>query len=368
MQKTHFDIAIVGGGIMGLATLYHIATRTDLSVALFEQGRLGGGSTHKSGGFVRAFHANPQEIEWSVQTLRFLRQYQSETAFNPIGCFYLADGIDSNAVGQALETMTQLGEKVDACSEQEIVTYLPQLQHQARKTVIHEPNAGFADPLKTSLLYAELAKQAGATIFECAQITDIEQTHIEQNDIAADSPLTLHINGSETPITAKAVSINLGAWSPEFLHKLGLPSDVFKKGIQADTYLVNEEDFPPFCVLDYQTDIYTRPFGHQQQLIGIATQKFDVDLHHHHQSDPAQQAACLTQLNTLMNPQQDKPVALGGRIGFDGYSKDFRGKIYLSKAIPNLCISEGWSGAGFKMAHGAGEHTMKTLLSAISAI
>lgn len=361
MQKTQFDIAIIGGGIMGLATLYHIATSTDLRVALFDQTRLGGGgSTHKSGGFVRAFHAHQQEIEWSVQTLHFLRKYQFETGFNPIGCFYLADGIEPDSIEQSLSTLTQLGESVKACSEQEIAIFLPQLQNKVRQMVIHEPNAGFADPLKTSLLYADLARQAGAIIFECAEVT-----HIQPSYPQAGSPLTLHVNGSEARVTARAVSLSLGAWSPDFLYKLGLDSNVFKKGIQADSYLVSEDDFPPFCVLDYQTDIYTRPFGYKQQLIGTATQLFDLDLRHHHQPDPTQQTACLQQLKTLMHPPLERPVALGGRIGFDGYSTDFRGKIYLSEVIPNLCISEGWSGAGFKMAHGAGAQTMNTLLSVI---
>jgi sarcosine oxidase subunit beta len=354
MQNTQlFDIAIVGGGIMGLATLYHLATSTNLRVALFEQARLGDGSTHKSGGFVRAFHTQRKQIEWSAETLRFLRQYSKETAFSAIGSYYFADGIEQDTLMQSMAILDEVGESAQLYSGKSIVEQLPQLLPGKRQSLVYEPNAGYADPLKTGLLYAELAKQAGAVIFEYAEVSHIELgTH-----------LSLHVNDSV--VMAKAVSLNLGAWSPEFLGKLGLPCDVFKKGIQADTYLVNDGDFPPFCVLDYQSDLYTRPIGRNQQLIGISTQKYDVDLNRDHSSDPKQRKACQIELETLFQPVQDQLKAMGGRIGFDGYRKELIGRIYLSDIIPNLCISEGWSGVGFKMAHGVGLSTMNTILSVL---
>ena len=350
MINSHFDVAVIGGGIMGLSTLYHLSKDTGLRVALFEQNRLGNGSTQKSGGFVRGFHHHRQDILWAHETLTFLRQYQNETGFKAIGCHYLLADVADGELHQSIRLMAKLGEELQLLEAEQLYTAVPQCQRNLVKRAIYEPGAGFADPLRTALFYAQLASDNGALYCEGARVKQINYDgvfRIELDDIG---------------YTADKVSLNLGAWSAEFLAAMGHRSDSHPKAVQADTFICNTAMFPDTCLLDEVTDLYTRPFGNNQQLIGIATNRYDVPLVQELAPDAAQRRACLDKLDKTLNISTSKLLHSGARVGFDSYTADCRGRLYLSASVPGLCISEGWSGAGFKLAHGAGRFAAKLIL------
>lgn len=354
MNLEKFDIIIVGGGIMGLSTLYHISklNRTrNLKIALVERTRLASGSTHMSGGFVRAFHWNNDEIKWSVKTLNFLRKHSQETNFNKIGCYYLADGIDLDRINISISNLKKYGEEVSLLDSTHVNTVLPQLRNNIRDYIIYEKNAGFADPLKTSLFYAELAKTLGASIFECAEVD-----YIKENN----NNFTLYIKNGGI-LQSKFIHLSLGAWSQSFCNKIGLTSESRAKRIQADSFLINKNEFPSCCLLDYKTDIFTRPIGINQQLLGTATEDFNIELNKELFLEEPQREICMKKIKTILD-LKTLPTPVGGRVGFDGYSSNLRGRIYLSSEINNISISEGWSGAGFKMAHGVGYDSAKFIL------
>ena len=54
-----FDVAVVGGGIVGASTAYHLALLSDARVALIERGRICGGGTAKSCTIVRTHTRSP---------------------------------------------------------------------------------------------------------------------------------------------------------------------------------------------------------------------------------------------------------------------------------------------------------------------
>jgi sarcosine oxidase, subunit beta len=356
MNIDEFDVVVIGGGIMGLSTLYHLVTKSTLKVALLERSRLGSGSTNISGGFVRGFHTTNQEISWAVETLKFLREYEKETGFHKIGCYYIADGLDINVIKNSLKYLNQCDEEANLCTEDSFIKNIPQLRKNKRNYIIYEPNSGYADPLKTSLFYADLAKNFGATIFECAEVD-----YLENNN----GYINVQVKKGNN-LKTRFVHVCLGAWSANFLNKIGINSLVRAKRIQADTYLSPKNNFPEHCLLDFTTDIFTRPFGMNQQLLGTATHEFDIDVDKYSLSNITQQKLCLEKLKGIVE-LNNEIKSIGGRIGFDGYLDDFKGKLYSSETMPSISISEGWSGAGFKMAHGVGNDSAKLILSKLES-
>ena len=65
----HADVVVIGGGVMGLSTAYHLAAAGVRDVLLVEQDELGSGSTSKAAGGVRAQFSDAVNIELGLRSL-----------------------------------------------------------------------------------------------------------------------------------------------------------------------------------------------------------------------------------------------------------------------------------------------------------
>ena len=84
------EIAIVGGGIAGIATAYYLARR-GLPVLVFEKGRIAGEQSSRNWGWVRV----PREIPAAMESLRLWRGISQEIGhdigFHQGGVAYLGE-------------------------------------------------------------------------------------------------------------------------------------------------------------------------------------------------------------------------------------------------------------------------------------
>ena len=85
------DVAIVGGGIVGLATAYHL-TRQGAKVAVFEKGDLAGEQSSRNWGWVRTLLRDLPEVPLAVRATTLWRELQAQTdvGFRESGIVYLA--------------------------------------------------------------------------------------------------------------------------------------------------------------------------------------------------------------------------------------------------------------------------------------
>ena len=64
------SVVVVGGGVVGLSTAYHLARAGVPDVVVVEKGELGSGSTCKAAGGVRAQFSDAVNIELGLRSLR----------------------------------------------------------------------------------------------------------------------------------------------------------------------------------------------------------------------------------------------------------------------------------------------------------
>ncbi|MEL6226787.1 MAG: FAD-dependent oxidoreductase, partial [Pseudomonadota bacterium] len=89
------DVAIIGGGIAGVATAYYLA-RAGQTVAVFEKGRIAGEQSSRNWGWIRQQGRDLAELPIMMEANRLWRNLASETddpalTFTECGVVYVAE-------------------------------------------------------------------------------------------------------------------------------------------------------------------------------------------------------------------------------------------------------------------------------------
>src|SRR5687768_16253005 len=88
------EVVVIGGGVIGASTAFHLAKRGVAGVVMLERGQLGAGATGKSGALVRCHYANVPEARLTLASLRVFRAWDDEVGagarwatpgFEPVG-------------------------------------------------------------------------------------------------------------------------------------------------------------------------------------------------------------------------------------------------------------------------------------------
>ena len=80
-----YDVVVVGGGVHGLSTAYHLAAQQGIGrVAVLEKGYIGGGSSGRNTAIVRSNYLTPEGIGFYERSRRLYEQLADELNFNPM--------------------------------------------------------------------------------------------------------------------------------------------------------------------------------------------------------------------------------------------------------------------------------------------
>src|SRR5207244_227858 len=74
---TRADVIVVGGGVNGASTAFHLASRGVKNVLLLERRHLGAGATGKSGSLVRMHYTNEPESKLAFESLKIFRDFRN---------------------------------------------------------------------------------------------------------------------------------------------------------------------------------------------------------------------------------------------------------------------------------------------------
>ncbi len=166
-QSESVDVAIIGGGIIGVSTAWFLVRR-GLSVALYEKGRIGGEQSGRNWGFVRQQGRAPTEIPLSMESLRNWRQIETEIG-EPVG-FRQAGIIYTGQSEEDLASFEQFVEharpyQLDShvLSRSELDDLVPGLGGNWIGG-LHTPSDGRAEPRLAAPAIARAAARSGAKI------------------------------------------------------------------------------------------------------------------------------------------------------------------------------------------------------------
>jgi len=136
----------------------------------------------------------------------------------------------------------------------------PQLDVSDYEAMVHDPDAGYADPIATAVGFAEGARRSGATVLEGRGVREIV---IREGRAAG-----VRLRGGGV-ITSERVVLAAGNWTPAIARPAGVRLPVrFVRGEVA--ILRRPPDFgaPPRIHFDFYSNTYSRPEGEKDVLVG----------------------------------------------------------------------------------------------------
>lgn len=210
------DVVIVGGGVMGASTAFHLA-EAGVSVVLLERDELACGSTVKAAGGVRANFSDELNIALGKRSLEAFEAFpqrpgQDIDLHQPGYLFVLTRPEDVELFEASVALQNSMGIASRMISPAEAKELSPYLNVDDVLAAAFSPRDGHCSPESVVLGYASGARRHGAHIATQTAVTGIE---VQDGMITA-----VHTTGGS--ITTSAVIDCAGAWSPEISRMVGL--------------------------------------------------------------------------------------------------------------------------------------------------
>lgn len=173
---SHAQIVVIGGGIIGCSTAYHLARDHKADVILLEQGRITSGSTWHAAGLIgqlRSSASITRVLKYSVDLYKNLHAETGlETGWKMTGCLRLANNEDRWTEFRRLATTARsFGMEMHLISPEEVKRMWPLMDVSDLVGASWLPTDGQASPSDITQSLAKGARMHGARLFENVRVT-----------------------------------------------------------------------------------------------------------------------------------------------------------------------------------------------------
>jgi glycine/D-amino acid oxidase-like deaminating enzyme len=256
---------IVGGGVTGLSSAYHLKRLGYGEVTLFEKDSIGAGSSSRAAGISTGLLWSKTGVLARKTALRRFREMSRELDnyqfHNEHGCL----GLFSPELWPAREALLPLYDELDApyqiLSADEIRRRWPQLNPEPGHIGLLDPLGGFSEPPQYLAALTARCRQLGVRIVEAAAVREI----VVEGDRAAG------VRTDEGVVRADAVVVANYSWIVPLLATAGIsiPAKTFVHQRYVTTPFEAPFAAPPVNADPYLG--YVRPAAGNRILIGAET-------------------------------------------------------------------------------------------------
>jgi sarcosine oxidase subunit beta len=341
------SVVIIGGGVMGVSTAYHLAAAGVRDVVLVEKDALGSGSTCKAAGGVRAQFSDRINIELGLRSLEtfahFRERFDQEIDLHQVGYLFLLDSPESvSAFERNIALQNELGVPSQLLTPAEAKRMSPLIETDGLLAAVYSPTDGHCTPESVVLGYASAARRNGAKL-----ITNCAATGID-----TDGGRIVAVTTEGGRIETDTVICTTGAWSRQIGEWVGvdLPVSPLRRQILITEPIPGLDPDTPFTI-DFGTSFYFHGEG-KGLLLGMSdpdeTPGFKLN-----RSD-----SWLPRLGEAMDRRAPALSEVGIASGWAGLyemTPDHNALIGEATGMSRFLYATGFSGHGFLMGPAVGE-------------
>ena len=360
-----YDVVIIGGGSMGIATAYYLA-KAEQKVLVVDQFTVPNiyGSHHGETRILRLGYGNGGTyvplVKESLALWKELEEETGRTLYNQTGAISVGYS-GSDFVKETIDSSIKYNLEYEKLDAKSLMERWPGITVPDDYVACYDPNSGFLYSEECILAYKEECEKLGVTILENQPVLDLQITDKEVTVLSAD-----------TTFVARKAVVTAGAWIPKLLPDLELDIKPLRKTF--GWFETSEENlygsqFP--CYVFYTHDVghyYGFPdFNGKGLKIGRMDLGEVVDpdeLNRDFDSTPKEEADLRSFLSRYM-PQANGHLN-AGKVCLFSMTPDEDFIIDFHPQHENVLIAGGFSGHGFKFASAIGKTLCELAVQGVS--
>jgi sarcosine oxidase, subunit beta len=268
-----FDVIVIGAGITGASTAYHLRALGVKRVLLLERGAPASGGTGKSAGIVRQHYTTPLMARLALDSVAMFERMDDELGAK--GCFFQTGYVmlvpaELKARAQTnIEMQQKVGVATGWLPESDWPKRLPWLNPDGVSGVVLEPRGGSADTVRCTEAYVNGFCRLGG---ELRMKTPVRALLREADQV---SGVVLETG----PVHAKATVNAAGTWAHFLAQSAGLELPLRTVREQDSVWQARSgRPVPDVSVSNAVDAIYLRPFADGRILIGQGFPKDYIDV------------------------------------------------------------------------------------------
>jgi sarcosine oxidase subunit beta len=352
-MATTADVVVVGGGVIGASTAFHLASLGVRRIVVCERRWVAAGASGKSGALVRMHYTNEPEARLAHASLPYFHRWgelvgSGDCGFLHCGMVRLVAPENEAKLRANVDLLERIGVNTSVVGPRELRELAPGWRVDDVLAAAYEPDSGCADPVATTHGFLDRARELGAEIRLHTEVTAIETAAGRVSGVAT--------NGG--PISAPTVVVAGGAWAIPLLRSAGI--DVALQPIRVQVALFRRPPalaaIHPICI-DGIVNMWFRPEGPGwgSTLAGVANRYRSLD--DPDRLDEGVDAEYVPQaragLARRIPALADAPMR-GGWAGAITLTEDGKPIIDKHPEIDGLFFFTGDSGSSFKTAPAIG--------------
>ncbi len=250
-MKTHTQVAVIGGGVMGASLIYHLTQLGWNDVVLIEKNELTAGSTWHAAGLCTHYAHNITIMNLRAHSVQLYKSILEQETGQPVS-FHACGALRVTRHADRLNEFRQVqgigkfaGFDFDILSPQELKQIYPLAKVDDLIGAIYEPLDGHVDPSQATQAMAKGARNRGAEIYRQTKVTGVDKKSAGEWLISTD----------QGDIVAEHIVNAAGTWCREIGDMMGVDLPVVPMLHQ---YIVSDR-IQAFADLDHELPMIRDP-------------------------------------------------------------------------------------------------------------
>jgi len=256
-------VVIVGGGIVGTATAYYLAS-AGVDAVVCERSTPGAGSTDRAVGGIRAQFGSPANVDLSLRAIpvweSFAEEFGVDIGYRRHGYMFLTGetGV-ADSFADTVAMQNERGVPSELLDPSEATAYLPELHADRYVAATYSPGDGSADPHLALQGFGAAAREAGAEI----------RTDTAVEDVTTERGRVTGVETDDGHVGAEYVVNAAGPWAGRVAEMAGIDLPVSPRRRQiavVEPEVPYPEDAP--LTVDMDTGVHFAPDREGDVLLG----------------------------------------------------------------------------------------------------